>query len=253
MNGNENVEKFLASMDELISCKYLVAEYKIQKALQDLANCDDACKLIGECLEQFNREREFSKTFIHDGQGDFICSMPEEEYKVIALVFCTLIDIDNKKIDFTDFVKRFFGRDENAFKSFVATMIIPFRNLIAEAFGFPKKNAEGEEIKENSADKEQTEENEEYEGNEELAYDDDEEESEDLFDEAQKLAVQIMSELQFISQNSETEKVDKVCRAIVKTTDLRDEEVTSSLANSLRFYKVKQLKLLMKELYDLFD
>lgn len=252
MSNNENVEKFLASMDELISCKYLVAEYKIQKALQDLANCDDACKLIGECLEQFNREREFSKTFIHDGQGDFICSMPEEEYKVIALVFCTLIDIDNKKIDFTDFVKRFFGRDENAFKAFVSTMIIPFRNLIAEAFGFPKKNADGEEVSGGQSDSQADDE--EYEGNEELSYDDDEEEdNEDLFEEAQKLAVQIMSEIQFIGQNSETEKVEKVCRAIVKTTDLRDEEVTSSLANSLRFYKVKPLKFLMKELYDLFD
>lgn len=247
---NENIEKFLASIDDLIDCKFLVAEYKLQKALRDLANCEDACALIGDCLEQYNREREFSKTFVQDGHGDFMCAMPTEEFKIIALVFCTLVDIDNKKIDFTDFVKRFFGRDENPFKLFVRTMIIPFRNLIAEAFGYPALKIEGEEniASENT---EETQEKTEYDYNDDEDEEDDEDE--DIFVKAQKIAVQILSELQYLRQDGETEMVEKTCKAIVKTTNLRDEEITASLANALRFYKVKSLKFLMKELYDLFD
>ena len=138
----ESVKNFIDACDDLVGCKYLVAEYKIQKLLKDLADSEPVCSLIGECLEQFNRDREFAKAYIQDGNGDFIYISPAEEYKVIALVFCTLVDIDNKKIDFVDFIKRFFGREENPFQSFVMQMIVPFRNLIAEVFGVNKVTAQ---------------------------------------------------------------------------------------------------------------
>ena len=252
--SSENFERFLSSCDDLITCKYLVAEYKLQKTLADLANCDDACQLIGDCLEQFNREREFAKTFVQNSYGDFVCVMPEEEYKVLALVFCTLVDIDNKKIDFTDFVKRFFGREENAFDAFIKTLVIPFRNLLAEAFGYPKINLAGDKITEAPAEdeegnpiEEETEETVDEEQVEEEA-----KPEEDLFVKAQKIAVQILSELQFAKQDGDVLAVERTCRAIVKTAELRDEEITASLASSLKFYKTKQAKFLMKELYEMF-
>ena len=45
-----NIDNFLKSCDELINCKFLVAEYKLQKMLQELANTQEICTLIGECL-----------------------------------------------------------------------------------------------------------------------------------------------------------------------------------------------------------
>lgn len=236
----DNKETFIAACDDLITCKYLVAEYKIQKLLQELAKCEDACNLIGDCLEEYNREREFSKTFLKNTYGDFVCVMPEEEYKIIACVFCTLVDIDNKKIDFTDFIKRFFGADENPFDAFVSTMIIPFRNLMAEAFGYPKINLTGEEgiPEEQEADVEEKE---------------DEGVEDDKFVSVQKLAVQILSELQFTRQDADVVDVEQICKALIKTTELKDEDVTAALAKSLRFYRVKLVKLLMKEIYDMFE
>ncbi len=236
----DNKETFIAACDDLITCKYLVAEYKIQKLLQELAKCEDACNLIGDCLEEYNREREFSKTFVKNTYGDFVCVMPEEEYKIIACVFCTLVDIDNKKIDFTDFIKRFFGADENPFDAFVSTMIIPFRNLMAEAFGYPKINLTGEEEipEEQEADVEKKE---------------DTGVEDDKFVSVQKLAVQILSELQFTRQDADVVDVEQICKALVKTTELKDEDVTAALAKSLRFYRVKLVKLLMKEIYDMFE
>lgn len=240
LKNMDNKENFIASCDDLITCKYLVAEYKIQKLLQELAKCEEACDLVGDCLEEYNREREFSKTFVKNAYGEFVCQMPEEEFKILALVFCTLVDIDNKKIDFTDFVKRFFGGEENPFEAFINTMIIPFRNLFAEVFGFPKISLTGGE--------EQFEEQSEDELNEEV-----EEGDEDRFINAQKLAVQILSELQFTRQDSDVVAVEQICRAIIKTTDLRDEDITASLAKSLKFYKVKLVKFLTKEIYDMFE
>lgn len=245
--NKESIEKFLSACDDLITCKYLVAEYKLQKMLQELTNCEDACALIGDCLEQFNREREFSKTYVQDGQGDFVCQMPQEEFKIIALVFCTLVDMDNKKIDFTDFVKRFFGREENAYQSFILTMVIPFRNLLAEAFGYPKINIKGE-VEESV--NETTEENQNIDEEE----DSQEEESEevDVYSEAEKIAVHILSELQFTRQNDDVENAQQICRAIIKTIKMKDEDVTASLVLALKDCKVKNVKFYIKEMFNLF-
>lgn len=241
-----NIKDFISSCDELIDCKFLVAEYKIQKMLQQLANTEEVCSLVGECLEQFNRDREFAKTFIQDGHGEFICDMPKEEYKIIALVFCTLVDIDNKKIDFTDFVKRFFGKNETAFVEFINTMVVPFRNLIAEAFGY-SSDLSSEEDKEEIEDSLENKENNDSEENEE------DEEELDAYEVSQNIAVQMLSELQCLKQDDNVVKASTVCRAIVKASDLRDEDVMQSLVWALKSLKVKQIKFMVKELKDIFD
>ena len=168
------LKDFFDACDDFINCKFLVAEYKLQRMLQILASNEELCSLVGECLEQFNRDREFAKAFIQDGHGEYICDMPTEEYKIIAFVFCTLVDMDNKKIDLIDFIKRFYGREENPFKAFINQMVIPFRNLLAEAFGYPKLPVENKEQQSGS----ETNENEdEYEDDD---YDDANEDLKDL-------------------------------------------------------------------------
>lgn len=249
----ENIKIFIDSCDDLISSKYLVAEYKLQIMLKALADAQEVCDLIGECLEQFNRDREFAKAYVHNGHGGFKFVMPEEEYKMIALVFCTLVDIDNKKIDFSDFVRRFFGENENPFQSFLEEMIVPFRHLIAEAFGFENQETEVQS-EENTVEKEEEKENKLY------SYfdipedaEEDYDEDEDDFAKAQKLAVQIISQLEFAKQDDVVKTVIKICRAIVKTTDLHDEDVAESFAFALKCCKVKPAKYLIKELIDLLD
>ena len=126
-------------------------------------------------------------------------------------------------------------------------MVVPFRNLIAEAFGYPKINLSGEamETEDEKSDEEveNSFEDEEIEDNE----------GDDAFVEAQKLAVQILTELQFTRQDDEVENVQQICRAIVKTSNMKDEDVTRSLALALKAYKIKQAKFLIKEIYNLFD
>lgn len=238
MNRAE-IDKFLEACDDLLNCKFLVAEYKIQRLLQQLASASDVCSLVGECLEQFNRDREFAKTFVQDGQGDFVCLMPSEEYKVIALVFCTLVDIENKKIDFVDFIKRFFGREENPFKAFLDTMIVPFKKLIEEAFGY----VENERDEDHNDDEDDEDEDDE----------DDDHVDDEVYENVQKIAVQILSELQFSRQDNDTQNAITICKAIVKTAKMHDMEVTFSLAIALKSTKVKQIKFYVKEICHLLD
>ena len=233
MNRAE-IDKFLEACDDLLNCKFLVAEYKIQRLLQQLASASDVCSLVGECLEQFNRDREFAKTFVQDGQGDFVCMMPNEEYKVIALVFCTLVDIENKKIDFVDFIKRFFGREENPFKAFLDTMIVPFKKLIEEAFSY----AENDKDEDHHDDEDDEDEDD----------DDNDHVDDEVYENVQKIAVQILSELQFSRQDNDTQNAITICKAIVKTAKMHDMEVTFSLAIALKSTKVKQIKFYVKEI-----
>lgn len=238
MNRSE-IDKFLEACDDLLNCKFLVAEYKIQRLLQQLASASDVCSLVGECLEQFNRDREFAKTFVQDGQGDFVCLMPSEEYKVIALVFCTLVDIENKKIDFVDFIKRFFGREENPFKAFLDTMIVPFKKLIEEAFSY----AENDKDEDHHDDEDDEDEDD----------DDNDHVDDEVYENVQKIAVQILSELQFSRQDNDTQNAITICKAIVKTAKMHDMEVTFSLAIALKSTKVKQIKFYVKEICHLLD
>lgn len=237
----EKLKEFFDACDDFISCKFLVAEYKLQRMLQVLSQNEEICSLIGECLEQFNRDREFSKAFIQDGQGNLICDMPTEEYKIIAFVFCTLVDMDNKKIDLVDFVKRFYGREENPFLAFVTQMVVPFRNLIADAFGYEKLKTDDEES-----------DGEDYNQNEDIEEDDEEDEQEtnDTFKKVQKIAVQIISELQYYNDSQHNIDAITVCKAIVKTCDLRDSEITYSLALALKACKAKQVKFLVREMLE---
>lgn len=133
------LDKFMSTCDELITCKYLVAENKIQKLLGALASTPPVYELVSECMEQFNRDREMSKAFIQEGKGHYTCNMPSEEFKVIALAFCVLADVNAGRINFNDFVRRFFSdsEEETPFQHFISTLIVPFRNLLAEAFGYP--------------------------------------------------------------------------------------------------------------------
>ena len=240
MNKQE-IENFLEACDELIECKFLVAEYKISKLLQSIASSSDICSLISECLQSYNRDREFARTYIQDGHGEFVCVMPTEEYKVVALVFCTLADIDNKKIDFTDFIKRFFGNSENPYQAFIETMIIPFKSLISEAFVAEYNEKENKEDEE-----EQNFEN--YETSEEV----ENIEQEDKFEISTKIAVQILSELEDLRESQLVADARNVATSIIKTANLRDECVLMALAASLRYMSkgLKSIKFLVRELCD---
>lgn len=241
----EKLKEFFDACDDFISCKFLVAEYKLQRMLQILSQNEEICGLIGECLEQFNRDREFSKAFIQDGQGNLICDMPTDEYKIIAFVFCTLVDMDNKKIDLVDFVKRFYGREENPFQAFIRQMVVPFRNLLAEAFGYKKLALDDEEQEAQEYDYDEDEHEEDDDENEEEPLDD------DTFKRVQKIAVQIISELQYYNQSQNNADAITVCKAIVKTCDLRDSEITYSLGLALKACKAKQVKFLVREMLEL--
>lgn len=121
--------------DELINSKLLFADQKIDKLLEAIANCPDVYELLSDCVGNFNKEKEYEKAFTKDVKGNNLFVLPKEEYKILALVFCVLADIRNKKIPFNEFILKYFNDDGKLDgKIFMNRVIVPFRNLISEAF-----------------------------------------------------------------------------------------------------------------------
>ncbi len=129
------VKSLIALCNDLISSKLLFAEKKIDKLLEAVASAPEVYELLSDCMNSFNKEKEFEKAFTKDASGKKVFVMPKEEFKILALVFCILADIGNGKISFDDLILTYFN-DEGRLdgKQFMQTVIVPFRDLISEAF-----------------------------------------------------------------------------------------------------------------------
>ena len=237
-SNNKKIEYFINLCDDLITCKFLVAESKIQKLLTSLADTAPIYELVSDCMEQFNHDREMNKAFVTDGKGHFYCNMPTEEYKVIALVFCTLADIDQKNIDFTSFIKKFFDDEDgvNCYTSFARRMILPFRELIAEAFGYPKRYSRAEVVENVENDK------------------DEDDSIDSLFENCLRLAKDMIVE---IEENKnywiyQLQEFKNLANEIAKACEERDFSRLRALVFGAKYAckGIKCVKFLMKELIE---
>lgn len=244
---NSNIEKFLASCDEVASCKFLVAEHKIQKLLSCLASTSEVVELVADCMEQFNRDREFMRAFVKDEKGGFHCYMPEEEFKIISVVFCVLADIDAGKLDFGDFVKRFFSDDEqmSPYENFVNKMIVPFKNLICEAFSYEEtEKVEEKPAEDNSSNivrfpiyrKQVSKEG-----------------MNKVCDDVQSLTTQILTELESTRKiDNLVEELKAICYALVMACSDKDLDMMYGLVLGLKYASkgFKAIKFLVREMVD---
>ena len=61
--------------------------------------------------------------------------MPEQEEKIIALVFCILLEVDNQKMNLQNFVNDYFYSPEGyniSYSNFALSVLVPFKNAVLE-------------------------------------------------------------------------------------------------------------------------
>ena len=136
----KNIYELLANCDELINGRYIFAENIIEKILLNISKTPEVYDLISDCMQNFNFEREFNRAKVKLPTKDGYFVMPESKAIVLPLVFCILVDIRDKKINFHEFVKDYFtSEDLNEFENFAQTLIVPFKNAIAYCFDIEPK------------------------------------------------------------------------------------------------------------------
>ena len=171
----------------------------------------------------------------------------ELESKIRGIQYVNTVDYVSQEQALND-MKSWLGEDsslldpysgeENPFKAFLDTMIVPFKKLIEEAFSY----AENDKDEDHNDDEDDEDED-----------DDDDQVDHEIYENVQKIAVQILSELQFSRQDNDTQNAITICKAIVKTAKMHDMEVTFSLAIALKSTKVKHIKFYVKEICHLLD
>ena len=133
----EDVKIFVDSCNEFINGKFILADMKIAKILKAIAASEDIYNLLAECMINFDFEYELKKCCVKNSTENGSFALPTETYKLIPVVFCLLVQIDSKRIDFDYFLKTQFpyakGQNEE-YERFSMQVVAPFRNAIAGLF-----------------------------------------------------------------------------------------------------------------------
>lgn len=136
MDKKEELELFLVRADELIESKYIVADIKIVNLLKTIASSETLLAVFKNCLVDFDFEEAKKKylvksEYLSSEKGEFV--LPDSSRELLAFIFCVLVAIDAKEIDFSEFIKKFFYEDgsfSTGYSTFINAMIKPFKNTV---------------------------------------------------------------------------------------------------------------------------
>lgn len=130
------IKEFDKYCEDMINGKFILADMKISNILKSIAQSKELYNLMAECLLNFNFDEEFKNAKVMN-LGESYFRMPIEEYKQIALVFCFMVEVDNKRIDFYDFITNYFKSKDapgSEYLNFATAMLIPFKCAVLNKF-----------------------------------------------------------------------------------------------------------------------
>lgn len=144
--SNEELSKiaqFLSGCDDMINGKFILADLKITKLLNMIADSEELYRYISECLTGYDFMRELHRAEVKNGLNGGIFAVPAEESKLVAFVFCLLVECDSKRIDFYTFINENFrdASHTNSYQEFAQKLLVPFKNIISNRFGMLEENA----------------------------------------------------------------------------------------------------------------
>lgn len=124
-------ELLVKNCNEMIEGKFILADSKISKILKNITECKFVYDLLSNCMRDFNYEKEFARAKINKPNKGNYFAMPSENRKMLAMAFCLLVQIENRIIDFPDFLKRYFIREsKNEYSAFTNEVIKPLRDVL---------------------------------------------------------------------------------------------------------------------------
>lgn len=268
VNDSEKIKilEFIACCDDFASGKFLLIDSKINNILKKIGESDALYNLFQEILVNYNFEKEFSHSQIKFIGKPPKFELPSEPYKILPLVFCMLVKIQDKSLDFPTFLKTYFAGENDELYEFAQKVIIPFRNIISAVFEIPigDKFVNVEPVEEASAHaklniqkkQEETINKEEVMDKEfEIANDQEEYEEVELtnyFDELKKLINDMMTEIDYMPRLKKEVKEDAylILDAMLSACELQDLKILNGLIAGFEYIapSIKSIKFLYKEL-----
>lgn len=136
MDKRAELDLFLTKADELIDSKYIIADIKIVGLLKAIAASDTLIAIFKNCMTGFDYQAAQKKylvksKYLAEGKGEFV--LPPSSRELLAFIFSVLVDIDAKRIDFAQFINKYFYEDGSfsaGYTAFLNSMIKPFKNSV---------------------------------------------------------------------------------------------------------------------------
>ena len=236
------INNLINSCDELINGKFILSEYKIAKILKDIGESKEVYKLLAECMQNFNFDREFSRAEITLPRKKFV--LPEEPEKILPFVFCLLMEINNKKLDLNSFLNEYYFDEEGVdpFSKFASETVKPFRNIIYNYFkeeeAEPEQNFNVPETEQPEKEEPQEEQSEEVEN------------IEKFFNECENICKDILSELQYERKKDLVDDARYVVQTMIMACEEKNFRTLSALIISFGAMSenLKSIRFLTREL-----
>lgn len=141
------ISEFISSVDGLINGKFILADIKISNILKMIAENPSLYAFIKNCLIDFSFDKELSRAEVKNrfNNGEF--KLPVEKTKIVAFVFCLLVECDAKRLDFYGFINSNFKADNNGseYANFARTILVPFKEIVINEFLNRNEEASEEE------------------------------------------------------------------------------------------------------------
>ena len=124
---DNSLQVFIKSCDDMIKGKFIMADNKISKILEAIANNEKLYNLINRSINGYNFQKEYERIYKESENGLFEVS--KDTKKNIAFVMCLFVEVDQHRIKFYDFVNKFFKNAGagNEYEDFVEKMLKPFK------------------------------------------------------------------------------------------------------------------------------
>ena len=264
MAEKDSIKNVIAVCNEFVDSKILYIDKKVDQILTAIAESDEVYALIADCLTNFNKEKEFEKIFTKTSTGGYVFNLPKEEVKIIAFTFCLLADISTGKLNFDDIVSKYFVSEEGKkdYHLFMQKVIIPFRDLLCEAFGVSNNITTVEAIETMKESDEDFDEDDDFEDEEEVEPElgtpkfkfKEEVNLEKTFELSKNVAQEIYDILDTERRQTEEVKDGKdILNGIVIACNKQDFEMLYTLVIGLRYTlrPVKNARFMTRELVDI--
>lgn len=127
-----DIKSFNNACDEFLAGKYILAEVKITCILREIANNEKLKNIVSNALENYEFKTEFSKHIGGDEEHPTL-TLPKSEKEIISFVYSLLYTFDKKQISLYDFLRKFYGNDDNHGQevySFATNILLPFKNAV---------------------------------------------------------------------------------------------------------------------------
>ncbi len=132
------VKNFISACNSFIKGKFILTDVKLANILKAIAESESVYNLLAEHLINFDFNAELKKCCVKNAVEGGSFKLPKEQDAIIPLVFCLLVEIDSKRIDFDYFLRSQFPYAENQneqYDRFAQEIIAPFRDAVADKFG----------------------------------------------------------------------------------------------------------------------